>query len=272
MAWQQYNLTFRLLSPLHIGWRKSGNLQQSRGYVPGKNVWAGLTARLTRDAGQGAMGEAYVRMGQRVTENFRFTYLYPSLAAGEGYQPHYPWEEDFDYLFADSYTSTALNYSVQSAEEGMLHETECIAPHTRCRQPVYLTGTLFVLSNLPDTVSHWQASLPKLQFGGERGYGWGQVALCRCSLIGESGDLPVVIISAKEHITAHLRAENVTGVAGPVEPLVGWERNNNPAESSNWRLSSSAAICYAPGAIVTQDQTFLIGEYGILGALPGGRP
>ena len=48
MAWQKYDLAFQLLAPLHIGYRKVGNLMQSRGYVPGKNLWAALTARLTR--------------------------------------------------------------------------------------------------------------------------------------------------------------------------------------------------------------------------------
>jgi len=79
MSWQCYDLIFRLMAPLHVGWRKSGNLQQTRGYVPGKNQWAALTARLTREYDDGAKGQRYVEIGQKVQKHFRFGYLYPAL-------------------------------------------------------------------------------------------------------------------------------------------------------------------------------------------------
>lgn len=263
MVWHRYDLVFRLLAPLHAGWRKSGNLQQTRGYVPGKNLWAGLTARLTRDASKGASGQAYFEIGGLVTKHFRFTYLYPSLQMDGGYPPRYPWEEEFDYLFLDSYTSAALDYPSQSAAEGLLHETEFIAPCTRTGQPVYLTGNLFVQDDLPDELQGWKDALGKLQFGGERGYGWGQVDFVHCDPKEMlEGDKVRVKITAGKHITAHLHATEATGVTGAVEPLIGWERNNDQNSKTNWRLSK-ATICYAPGSITSTDTTFVIGANGI---------
>lgn len=264
MVWQRYDLVFRLLAPLHIGWRKSGNLQQCRGYVPGKNLWASLTARLTRDAGKGASGQAYVKIGGLVTKHFRFTYLYPSLQMDGDYQPCYPWKEEFDYLFLDSYTSAALNYPSQSAAEGLLHETEFIAPCTRSGQPVYLTGGLFVQGNLPGELQGWKDTLGKLQFGGERGYGWGRMERVQCDLKETlDGDEVSVEIVAGNPIIAHLHAAKVTGVTGPIEPLIGWERNNEPNAKANWQLSKIATICYAPGSIASTNTSFVIGADGI---------
>lgn len=263
MGWQRYDLRFRLQSPLHIGWRKSGNLQQTRGYVPGKNVWAALTARLTRQAGRGAAGSAYEEIGKLVQDNFRFSYLYPALKSGSGYQVHYPWDEGFDYLFLDSYTSTALAYPSQSAAEGLLHETEFIAPRTRQGDPVYLTGCLYVQTELPAALHKWHEALAKLQFGGERGYGWGRVEVMDdLQGVAVNGE-PAVKLTDGCKITAHLVAAEVSDVSGPVEPFIGWERNNNEDEKANWRLGSEALICYAPGSVATADATFTIGPNGI---------
>src|SRR5690606_2900884 len=133
-----------------------------------------------RTAGQGANGKAYVETGKLLQRHFRFTYLYPAVKQNGELRTHYPWEEDFDYLFLDSQASAALNYPSQSAEDGLLHETEFIAPHTRTDQPVYLTGCIYA-NNLdsawPESLQLWEEALNKLHFGGERGYGWGRVQL-----------------------------------------------------------------------------------------------
>lgn len=263
MSWQKYDLVFRLLAPMHIGWRKTSNLQQTRGYVTGKIVWAALTARLTREAGQGANGQAYRDIGNLVQDKFRFTYLYPAIRNGNGYTIHYPWEDDFDYLFLDSYTSAALNYDNQSTEDGLLHETEYIAPHTRTGQPVYLCGSIYVYETVVaanNTLKNWQTALNKLQFGGERGYGWGQIQLVNTpegkTIDGEPAGKPV-----NGRITAHLIAPNNTSVTGSIEPLIGWERTNTDnGEREKWKLSDEAAICYAPGSLVSEQDTLIIIE------------
>ena len=264
MTWQKYELVFCLLAPLHIGYRSAGNLMQTRGYVPGRVLWAALTARLTRDEDNGADGQRYMAIGRLVQDHFRFTYLYPATQNGNGFKTYYPWDEDFDYLILNSYASTALNYPSQSSEDTMLHETEFIAPHTRNGEPVYITGILYAKTDLPDPLNKWQETLEKLQLGGERGYGWGQLRKIHCDRKGiELYDEPMVELHNGDSITAHVKAEEVTGITGPVEPLIGWERNNDKDRKSNWRLSTEALICYMPGSKVSGRGNFTIGPDGI---------
>lgn len=276
MAWQEYTLVFRLMSPLHIGYRQTGNLQQTRGYVPGKNLWAALTARLTRDFDDGADGQRYQAIGEAVKNSFRFGYLYPALPrnvrqdiqSAVDLEIHYPWEDSlFDYRFLSSYTSAALNYDRQAAAEGLLHETEFIRPWTQPSSdddkplPVYLVGPFYVQENLSDVLTGWRAALERIQIGGERGYGWGRL---RLTPLGEGRfcEEPVVMCKKDDHVLAHVWAEGCGSVVGPVEPLVGWERDNTGDGVRNWRLSSPM-VCYAPGAEVTADSAFAIGHYGV---------
>lgn len=275
MTWQKYPLCFRLLSPLHIGYRKIGNLMQTRGYVPGKSLWAALTARLTRDSGNGTDVQCYITIGQAVKESFRFCYLYPALPkdatkdvkSADDLTIHYPWKGSlFDYRFLSSYASTALNYDQQAAAEGLLHEVEfirpwaCPLPDDDQPLPVYLVGCLYVQDHLSQELAGWRTALSRVQLGGERGYGWGRVHLE--SLPDQGGPVnPTVKVEKNKPVLAHVRAEGVS-LVGPVEPLVGWERDSDENSVRNWRLSS-ATICYVPGAVVTTESTFVIGHYGI---------
>ncbi len=276
MTWHQYDLVFRLLSPLHIGYRKTGNLMQTRGYAPGKNLWAALTARLTRDDFPGATGEKYQHMGNMLQERFRFGYLYPAVPiAAEGnvlsaddLEVCYPWKDPelFDYRFLSSYASTALNYDRQAAEEGLLHEVECIRPYAEPLDnedplPVYLTGALYVQAELPDDLHRWKDALRRIEMGGERKYGWGRMQLVSpLDQWQEQADEPYVRCQTGDVIHAHVHAHSAD-LVGRVEPVVGWERNNADS-GSNWRLSK-ATICFAPGSKVKQANTFKIGESGI---------
>ena len=67
-----------------------------------------------------------------------------------------------------------MNATNNAAEESSLHETEFIAPQTRDGDPVYLLGYVFVQEGCKLLGEN---ALDKLQFGGERGYGWGRVKL-----------------------------------------------------------------------------------------------
>lgn len=278
MAWQKYELVFRLQSPLHIGYRKVGNLMQTRGYVPGKNLWAALTARLTRDYDNGAEGQRYVDIGQEVNQSFRFGYLYPALSKDplrevqsvDDLAIHYPWEDKlFDYRFLSSYASTALNHDRQAAEEGLLHEAEFVRPWARPLPgddqppPVYLAGCLYAQDKLGEKLTGWPLALARVQLGGEQGYGWGRLGLVLCNKQDEPFTTEPRVGTHDGHITAHLKAENAANVQGPIEPLVGWERDNDKKSRTRWRLTPEVKVCYAPGAVVTGENTFVIGHYGI---------
>jgi hypothetical protein len=194
-----------------------------------------------------------------------------------------PWAEDlFGYRFFSSYTGTALNYDHQSAAEGSLHEVEFIRPHARSLNddeaalPVYLVGNLYVDASWQNgsPLQHWQTAMKQIQLGGERHYGWGRVQLVS-GLQNPVNEEPEVKLNKEDKIRkirAHALAVDsdgrkaVMGVTGPVEPLVGWERDNTD-RTRTWRISPQALICYAPGAEVTAEEiTFTIGNYGILEA------
>ena len=287
MAWHKYTLVFKLLSPLHVGFRKVGNLQQTRKYVPGKIIWAALTARLTRDYDNGGDASAYQKVGKALKTHFRFGYFYPALAKKSLVQKpndvevKYPWEDAlFDYRFRGSFASTALAYDVQSAEEGTLHETEFISPRARpvktgdTPQQVYLKGDIYVHApeTFPAPLNRWQGVLSKLQLGGERNAGWGRVELAAQF---DSQETPQIELKEGARVTAHVLATGRTGVTeaikGEVEPLVGWERAPASQNRKTWRISQ-ALICYPPGSIVAADMSLDISEqYGILTPIQSDR-
>lgn len=257
MAWAYYRLKFRLLGPLHIGYRKIGNLMQTRSYVPGKNIWAALTARLTRDADK----KDYIDIGEKVQNNFRFGYLWPSI---DGNKPCFFWKyDDFDYLFLDSYTSTALDYDAKAAHEGSLHETEFIAPIARNGTPVYLLGDLWVNEGQRD-LAKWQEAMGNIQIGGERAYGWGRLACssdwssvqygCERTIAGHewqelSGNV-ILTLNRDDRITAHALAYGSGANAclvGSVEPLVGREWHDFAGQNTTFEQ-----VYFAPGSRIDQ--------------------
>ncbi len=266
MTWTAYQVSFRLLSPMHIGWRKLGNLQQTRPYVTGRSLWGALTARLTRESG----GSNYTNTGKDVDNQLAFTYFYPSTQLDR--VPLWPWSElwdEFAWTFLGSYASAALE-NARNAEAGSLHETEYIAPYTREGQQVYLVGYIFE----KDTCNlDWQSTLDKLQFGGERGYGWGRVhPKDRYKQINNSkcfdydllldDDRPLLKAPGDMYLLAHTHAD--TGGADyrgvTIEPFIGRETKESTGFGKN---ISHAQVCWVPGGKVTQGETFQIQAKGL---------
>jgi hypothetical protein len=263
MTWTAYRVSFRLLSPMHIGWRKLGNLQQTRPYVTGRSLWGALTARLTRNFGS----NDYEGVGRRVDDELAFTYFYPSVKRGK--DALWPWgdtRDEFEWTFLGSYASTALGDG-HSAEAGSLHETEFIAPYTRNKEQVYLVGYIFEADgcNLP-----WKNMLDRLQLGGERGYGWGRAqVLDQCKQVkGRTcfgyeviykGHHPLIKIPKEGRLLAHTFAKDVNST-GTIEPFLGRETQGSKGHGGSF---SDPKICWVPGSKVTQDETFQIKVKGI---------
>ena len=274
MTWKTYRLALRLHSPLHVGQGKVGNVQRTRPYVTGRVLWGALTERLTRDDAHGkgpaTDSERYREMGKRVHNTLAFTYLYPTTDPA-GAVDFWPWNDGFRARFLSTYASTALTYPQQSADEGSLHEVECLVPHTMDEgKPVYLVGYLFARDDAPD----WRSALRRLQMGGERGYGWGRVEPKATDMVDgqallgglyavEPDAWPPVLVAQENApllahaLTADFDAEQVNGV---VEPLVG--RETHPDGRFGVQISP-ARICYAPGGQVKAGSRFQIGPYGV---------
>jgi hypothetical protein len=257
---------------MHIGWRKLGNMQQTRPYVTGRNLWGAFTARLTRDLDLGN----YERVGGQVDNEIAFTYFYPSVNEQavtiwpwSQYEHEYP-SEEFAWLFLGSYASTALENG-QSAEERSLHETEFIAPSTRNGQAVYLIGYIFAQNSCQ---LDWQKTLNRIQVGGERNDGWGRVRLVQCEPMEDEkcferytldlkGVYPQITVPKGEALLAHTHAEGLRNVqTGTMEPLVGRLTKRSGAFGKS---ISQAQICWVPGSTVIEEKTFQIQPRGIWG-------
>jgi hypothetical protein len=270
MNWIGYRVVFRLHSPLHIGWRKVGNVQVTRPYLTGRSFWGALTARLARDtAGQTATNSNdYQAIGEQVNKMLAFTYFYPALQSGCNYQVVWPWDDErtFRRRFLSSYQSTALVYPEHSAAEGSLHEIEFLSPHTLdTADPVYLIGYVFAHK---DCSLPWHDALTRLQFGGERGYGWGKTELVSLEKTDDafsctvdcSGRRPVITVPQDKRLLAHTKPDQIM-IAGEVEPLVGreWHTNNGAGQSLSF-----TGIMYVPGSrVLSEKQRFTMGNFGI---------
>ena len=273
MPWQPYKVIFRLRTPVHIGWSKIGNVQRTRPYITGRVFWGAVTMRLTRDwasqHGTVAQAQAYRDIGEQVHQHLAYSYFYPATKTGGAYQVVWPWEDPsrFRSRFLGSYNSTALNYPQQSAESGLLHEVEFLAPYTiDTGEPVFVVGYVFASDSctLP-----WQAACQRLQVGGERGYGWGDLALIHCQPVADDARLfdqidfngsskrPILQIETGQALLAHTLADGVSA-DGAIEPLVGREWQDYPGQQV-----AHTGICFVPGSKLKQKVSFVIKRFGI---------
>ncbi len=265
MAWTMYRVTLRLLSPLHVGHFKQGNVQRARPYITGRALWGALTARLTRD--NPSLGSNYQNVGEQVNQQLAFSYFFPSTEDDK--VTLFPWDnpDEFAWRYLHAYASTALDYSRNAALEGSLHETEYIAPVTREGEPVYLVGFIFEKSGCS---LEWQNALKFLPLGGERTYGWGRLRLegepqSSASFwpdwtVDRGQSRPVLQSSSDaSRAYAHVKATGVDA-QGLIEPLVGRETRQ---AASHGETLSQAVVCWAPGAALKKDTMLKIGDYGI---------
>lgn len=298
MSFIHYRIILKLLSPLHIGNRKSRNLMETREYVPGKTLWGALTARITRDY-FGSNPKLYEKVGNFLNENIRFGYLWPSL---DGEKPYFPWKyDDFDYLFKFGYMGQPIDYNQKATEEGELYEIEFIAPKTRHNKDVYLIGDLWVkelnykseigiekINFRKDDVilclAKDEISLKKvfdsIRLGGETGYGWGRVKVkyfreddnskalggIRAEIIN---DEVVLILEKGNHLTSHLLAADLSCQEFNFKIL-----SENFIQGSiepftgyaytkeGWNISHPF-ICFAPGSVVKIDIKVKVSVFGL---------
>ncbi|MBE0448708.1 MAG: hypothetical protein IBX64_11545 [Actinobacteria bacterium] len=296
MSWEAYKLTFQMQSPLHSGYIKVGNIQQTRLYVTGRMLWGALTSRITRLINS----TDYDQIGKSVQDYLRTSYFFPCLDR-EGNRPVLPEVQDHqpgyrvEYVhfraskverwLITSYASTAINKNTFAAEEGSLHEVELISHrflnnvnengiNISAGNPVYLTGVFFLSKDAPDNIkTRWKQAVESFQVGGERSYGSGRLSLIAgpnpteelfgCGLI-LPGDAPEISIGKNEPILAHAIASDKLKVRGIIEPFLGRETSKNGQFGENL---SSAKLCWAPGAETLKSGSFIVKEKGIWEAL-----
>lgn len=277
MTWKAYRVVLKLKSPMHIGCGKVGNVQRTRAYVTGRVFWGALTMRLTRDQcaeenKPATQSEDYQCIGKQVNELLAYSYFYPAISQNAPID--YPWknESQFRYRFLSSYTSTALVYPQQAADEGLLHEVEFLSPRTLDEgKQVYLIGYVFEKNN---STLNWRDACKRLQMGGERGYGWGMVKL---KLINElvktqdlfdgqatfdgRGDRPIITVQT---LLAHTSSTSLSAT-GEIEPMVGreWRSNNPKNRFAGQHIEKFCDPCWVPGSTVGSSLNFKIQKFGI---------
>jgi len=272
MGWKAYRVVLRLLAPLHVGAGQVGNVQRARPYLTGKALWGALTARLARD-GAGMQGD-YVRAGRWVNEALAFSYFYPAVGPQVDVWPWGDTADEFAWRYLDSYCATALSHDRNAAQDASLHEVEFVAPYARDGRPVYLVG--YIIERQPGEVP-WRQALSRVRLGGERGYGWGRVALAGQPLAEEAlfgryvmasdAARPVLRAegSARSPLLAHTlacdgRAGKGVVAQGTIEPFVGRET----ADAGRFGNQCSAAVvCWAPGATVEGGTRLAVASYGL---------
>lgn len=286
MTWKAYQVVFKLKSPMHIGCGKIGNVQRTRPYVTGRVFWGALTLRLTRNLCKHKNRPAtdsseYDKVGKKVHQQLAYTYFYPATKLEERYEIALPWQNDnlFRRRFLSSYTSTALIYPQQAADEGLLHEVEFISPRTLDEgKQVYLIGYVFEKEgcNL-----NWKDACKYLQMGGERGYGWGMVELIGnpCEIKDrdlfngkaywqEENDAIAINVASCDNLTegqllAHAKSTDLTA-KGEIEPLVGREwRSHNSTNRYAGQHIEFCDLCWIPGSFVDSSINFKIEKFGI---------
>lgn len=292
MSFKWYEVRFRALSPLHIGYHKLGMVQRTRPYVPGRALWGAVTNNLARFLAPSEAAD-YPGVGDSVLQGLRFTYLFPTL---EDLGPLAPWyspdlgygvdsatgkpalpAQEFECLFLYAAGQTAVAPESQTAEDATLHETEYLAhqvryPENRPARPVHFLGYLGVGPDFPHQDQLWRA-IRDLAVGGERSYGCGRLSLIdyRPLVDGDSffgwgagtllpGGLEIAWCPDRP-VPAHVRAHPRLQMKGDLEPLVG--RETNAQGFGQFVKSVSRDLCWVPGSVATTARSFTIGPYGI---------
>ena len=296
MGWNLYTITFKVKSPIHIGYHKVMHLYKTRLYIPAKPLWGALTAKLTRLLNL----TNYEDVGEFLKKSIRFGYLY--IYDGNNIIiPKYTdlglkfgdiSKVEFEKRFIGSFTSTSIDSFTFTAEEGMLHEIEFIKPYEGVNKPVFLKGLLWIreYSYIDFTIQKdnndfiimynkkefkFSDLLKNLQIGGERKYGFGLIVLDRFEraskklaeygFFGEwidsknSNDV-LLKLGKDEYIWSHVQYNPHLKIKGYIEPIVGRDWSDKGAG----RKLQFYGLCWAPGSKILEDRIFKVTEnFGI---------
>lgn len=245
MSWSCHRWVWKLWGPVSIGMAPAGALNRCRLYVPARAVWGACTAELA----QMRSGD-FDKIGRDLREQVRFSYLFPAERddrdSWKAWLPQFDsnkgllWvreddregrharpDREFRLRLLEARAGTAIEPETDSAEDGSLRETECIATRWRANGTdsgggeVALVGYVFLRDgvNLDDVTT--------LFLGGDTRYGLGRVERVGCdsanNMFGmsvrlEGGDPEV----KSSWVLAH--AATNFGMFGALERLAGWDR------------------------------------------------
>lgn len=270
--WHHYQLTWRLDSPLHIGWRTIGTIARTRLWVPGRNLWGAIIdtiARLQQPTAEGI--PPFKAVTRKIDQTIRFEAAFlASDPAHEIWAPVYGeqglrfgtlLQRDLERRVLFASVSTAIEHGPGIADEGQLFEVEAISP--RClvgdhpRASIYLTGRIWVRATEhvrldkndiiidQQSVRQW---LAYMRIGGEQAKGFGRLSLQSLAGPGDArvhDDAPVVTINMGNPFPLLVKHDGGTGYRGEIEPIIG--RNTKDGTRHGQQLTD-ASICWLPGS------------------------
>ncbi len=212
MSWKAYELVYRAMSPVHIGWHTLGYIKLTRHYIPGKTMWGAFTANLSRSGKKSFDLKDYKDFGNLLKKDILVSYFYPAIDDGDGLHAILPWytdeglkygkgsneeinwkysKEHFERLFISSFGQTAILPESNTAEDKSLHESEFIMSVIEKNgksKAVYFIGYLFIKDGAcvgsKNQGVGWEGKdinlkdpLSEIFIGGDRKYGWGRLSL-----------------------------------------------------------------------------------------------
>lgn len=293
MSWTAYEVVFKMLSPLHSGYAKVGNIQRTRTYATARMLWGALTSRLTRMLNS----RDYAGVGESICESLRSSYFFPALGGGEivilpdaGSDSQYLFRrrgshcnmgdvsvsaEEVEMLLLTSYVSTAIDHGRRVAEEGSLHEVEVLSHRVKTSYEmidlplkivaggqVYLSGYFFLSDAAERKIrDNWQEALKQLQTGGERTYGYGSIYPYHGPV--ETDNMfgyPLNLDGASPAVEIPQSSPIPAHIRYHEEaPLIGsiepyLGRETSPQGNAGVRLTS-ATICWIPGSYAKSENT-----------------
>ena len=269
-GWKCFRAVLAARSPIHIGWHDLGFVQRTRYYIPARNLWGALVAGLAARKTPLEVPDIYTKAQTEFRDNLRVTYFFPLLDRDRWLLPKFHeqhglllggmTEADFERHFLASQTSTALDASSLTAQEGALHESEYLAPRGREDEgPLRFQGYVLVREGFSTALV--ESVLADCRAGADRRYGWGRLTLCG-HLEEESGPLfeeftiqeqpdapPQLRSSATTiHLPAHLRYDHTRSIEGDLEPLSGRDWATGKQRQGSGQDLVRAALCWVPGS------------------------
>lgn len=302
MMWQEVNLLYELKSPVHIGYlpSKSGVINPTRYYIPGKNFWGGYTKVLTEALFNTPDSSNYFNVGEWFKENVRFTYFYiydedsNSLLC-----PNYSEDglnygdmslSEFQNRFIGSFISAAIDKKVGTTKDESLHEIEYINwkyPTGKGTKNTKTFGKMFVkkkfstgeIKDVSDRIKLNDKGITvdnkdpfrAIFVGGELNYGFGMIE--RLSKIPKpkydnlefnlNSDEVRIKLEANKPILAHLCYTERDQFSGDVELISGRGYKKEEETHENPGMSiAQPKLYFTPGTSVKGDITVSVDEYG----------
>ncbi|MDD3050300.1 MAG: hypothetical protein PHR06_04070 [Candidatus Cloacimonetes bacterium] len=187
MAKKWYEVTLKPLQPLHIGSGNYGVVNPTWIYLPGWTIWGALTASFGIKNGwdKKNLSNEQKELFEEVSNFYPVIdgkILFPKYKKGEFCLGEFS-EKQFRFFATDTFTSTAINASYQSANESSLHEIEYLLPKTKEDKPkdIYWKGII----NIEDDLRDFLSSGSVISIGGERSKGFGRVIIYKVNQLEE---------------------------------------------------------------------------------------